>query len=178
MTYPFDLAIMTRSIMTVACECLESTTLGSPKDCYVSHGPPADLCCDYLAVWVETIRPSHGFGDAQYQTGGKFVDRCCSLGRVADIAIQWGRPCFPTLVDNARNPMPPAADISAASEALLEDARLLSCCLQAAQCEDALLGVESCLEVAWGDMLPHGPDGGCAGWTYHIAIELETCGCG
>lgn len=173
------LADVMQSIVDVACECLEtSSPLGRPGDCFISHNTPPDDCCDFLSVWVERIRPSEGFADGQYVTGGRLWARCGNLSSIADVNIRLVRPCFPVVIDDALNPFPPAIDIQAASEALAIDAWVLNCCIHTAISNGELLPddvVGSCLEVGIGDMVPHGPNGGCAGWTWDLSIELGDC---
>jgi hypothetical protein len=173
---PAHLNDMLQSILDVACNCLDDTPLGRPADCFISHGQPPDDCCDFLSVWAEYIRPIQGFENAQYVSGVKFTGRCCDIGAVMDIAIRLVRPCYPTLKDNATNPFPPPIEIQAAAENLLIDGWAMRCCVMRAYCEDSLFPDDTeCLEVAWGDMVPHGPRGGCAGWTWRITVELEQC---
>lgn len=171
-----NLADTLQSILTVACSCLEDTAYGLPKDCFISHGEPPDDCCDMLAIWVDRIRPSHGFGDGQYVTGGRLWDKCCDLSSVADVSLRLVRPCYPGLVDNAFNPFPEPTEIQAAAEALAIDIWVLECCLSQAHCDGVLLG-GNCLELGIGDAVPHGPKGGCAGWTWDLTVELAPC-CG
>jgi len=150
--------------------------LGQPADCFLSHCLPAFDCCDFLALWIERIRPSRGFQDAAYPTGGRLWDRCCNLGSVVDFGLTLVRPCYPTLVDDAFNPFPSASDQQAATELLMVDARILMCCLQQASCAgDLFPSNTNCLEIGWGDLTPECPDGGCAGWTWRFTVELEAC---
>lgn len=166
-----------QSILDTACSCMIDTTYGIPADCYISHGEPADDCCDFLAVWVERIRPSHGFSDGEYITGGKLWDKCCDMNSIADVSIRLVRPCFPGLVDNQSNPLPSAEEMQAAAAALLVDVWVLECCVAQANCHGTLLPPGLCLELGIGDATPHGPQGGCAGWTWDLAVELDVCRC-
>ena len=176
MNNPTHLLDVMTSFLTVACACLEDTPNGAPEECFISHGPPAFDCCNLLAVWVERIRPSHGFGEGQYQTGGKLWDRCCELNSVADIGIRLLRPCYPGLVDNPRNPFPGAEKIHGASSDLLIDIWVLECCLSQAACDGVLFPPgTNCLELGIGHASPVQPDGGCAGWTWELTVELDTC---
>lgn len=167
-----------QSILDVACNCLEDTPLGAPADCYISHNQPPDDCCDFLAIWLERIRPRIGFENAQYITGEKVWAKCGDIGGVADFSLRLMRPCFPTLKDNATNPFPSASEMQAAAENLLIDMQVLRCCISAAYCAGLLLPDTQdaeCLEIAIGDIIPAGPRGGCAGWTLPFAVELDSC---
>lgn len=174
MRYPDHLVTIMQSILDVACSCLIDTTYGQPEDCFISHDAPPDDCCDFLAVWTERLRPSHGFAEGQYVTGGKLWEKCCSMNAVADINLRIVRPCYPSLVDNPNNPFPPAAEIQAAAEALAVDIWVLQCCVEKAACDGLLLPPDTCLEIGIGDATPFAR-GGCAGWTWELAVELDTC---
>jgi hypothetical protein len=175
---PTQINDILQSFLDVACNCLEDSPLGVPADCYISHNEPPDDCCDFLAIWLERIRPRIGFENAAYITGEKVWAKCGDVGGVADIQIRLMRPCFPTLKDNATNPFPPAIEMQTAAENLLIDLQLLRCCIQEANCMGILFpttdGAE-CLELAIGDAVPEGPRGGCAGWSLSYGFELDSC---
>lgn len=176
---PLHLAQLMESILNTAYGCLAGTTNGLPKDYYISHGAPAVDCCDILVVYPEWVRPSVGFGDARYFTGSRIVDRCGNVGRVLDLVIELWRPCTPTLKDSANDPFPAATEMHDYNVKLLEDAWTLQCCVAAAHCAGTLVTDEDgqCLEVAWGDLQPLGPQGACSGWRWLITVELENCAC-
>lgn len=138
--------------------------------------------CDILVVYAEFIRPSIGMGfNAQYVTGGRVLNQCNDLGRVLDLVIELWRPCFPAVTDNAYNPFPAPEETDAAAKALLEDAWALQCALTGAACDGSIwpAGVaRGCLDMAWGDMAPLGPKGGCAGWRWLLTFELDMSTCG
>ena len=169
---------MMQSILDVACNCLADTPDGAPADCYISHNKPPDDCCDFLAIWLDRIRPRIGFDNAAYITGEKVWAKCNDVGGVADIGVRLMRPCFPTLKDNPTNPFPPAIEMQAAAENLLIDLQVLRCCIDSAHCQGLLFPTTEdaeCLEFAIGDVTPEGPRGGCAGWTLTYAFELDSC---
>jgi len=173
---PAHLNDMMQSMLDAACNCLADSPLGLPADCYISHGQPPDDCCDFLAIWLERIRPRIGFENAQYITGEKVWAKCGDVGGVADIEIRLMRPCFPTLKDNATNPFPPATEMQQAAEYLLIDLQILRCCIQEAHCMGVVFPDDTeCLELAIGDVTPEGPRGGCAGWTLTYGFEMESC---
>lgn len=161
-----------QNIIDIGCVCLEDTVLGVPADCYVSHCEPADDCCDFLAIWIENIYPTRQF-PAEYDGTTR---ACTEFSPAINVGLRLMRPCVPTVVDNADNPFPPAAELDASAKDLLVDARVLWCCLAQAQSDGSLWpeGYE-CLDVAWGVMDCTGPRGGCAGWTWRFAIETDQC---
>jgi len=176
------LAEISQSVLDVAYDGLASTSTGQPNEAYISHNAPAVDCCDILVVYAEFIRPSIGMGfNAQYVTGGRVLNQCNNLGRVLDLVIELWRPCFPTVVDNAYHPFPATEDTDAAARALLEDAWALQCSLIGAACDGSIWPdsvSRDCLDMAWGDMQPLGPQGGCAGWRWLLTFELDMSTCG
>lgn len=171
---PTEIALILSQIRDAMCLCLADPAviaaggLGRPKDCFISHGDPADDCCDFLAVWLRRIYPSRKFpemweGDA----------RCNDTGAVLEFGVRLMRDCFPTLVDNAFNPFPDGEDsIEPAAIELLIDAWVMECCLM-----DVGNTVGSpCRSFKMGELTPAGPRGGCAGWTLWGAIEIRCCG--
>jgi len=174
---PTDINDLMQAMLDVACNCLADTPSGIPADCFISHNiPPDDGCCDFLAVWLERIRPRIGFENAAYITGEKVWARCGDVGAVADINLRLMRPCFPTLHDDAWNHFPSAVEMQTAADNLLIDIQVLRCCILSAGCQGILFpSDDQCQELAIGDIVPEGPRGGCAGWTLHFALELDSC---
>lgn len=176
---PTDINDIMQAMLDVACNCLAETPLGLPANCYISHNEPPDDCCDFLAVWLERIRPRIGFENAAYTTGEKVWARCGDVGAVADINLTLMRPCFPTLKDNPFNPFPGAVEMQAAADNLLIDLQVLRCCIMSAACQRILFpSGDECQELGIGDITPEGPRGGCAGWTLRFALELDSCAYG
>jgi len=173
---PSDLNDMMQSMVDIGCLCLEDSPDGVPKYCFISHNEPPDDCCDFLAVWLERIRPRTGFENAAYTTGEKVWSRCGDVGAVMDVRLRLMRDCWPVVQDDALNPFPPVADMQAAADNLLIDLQLLRCCLSAAACNGVLYPENfECLEFGIGDAIPIGPRGGCAGWDLTYTFELEAC---
>jgi len=160
------------NILSIGCECLADTTLGAPQDCFVSHCAPADDCCDFFAVWLDQVYPTRTFPE----TYDGSTRECTEFLPAARIGMRVMRPCVPTVVDNATNPFPPAAELDTSAKDLLIDARVLWCCYVQAHANDLLFpeGFD-CLEVSWGIMEPECPRGGCAGWTWFLTLETDQC---
>jgi hypothetical protein len=165
---PDELALLLAQIRDGLCACLaDQATLGVPKDCFISHGEPADDCCDFLAVWVQRTYPTRRFPEPWEGT-----TRCEDVGIAIEFGVRLMRPCFPTLVDNAFNPFPDGEDsIEPAAIDLLIDAWVLECCLLDV---GAAIGFP-CREFKMGELIPEGPRGGCAGWTLSGTIETRCC---
>ena len=149
---------------------LEETPLGRPPTAKLYYGstpPPAD-CCDYLAVWLERLRPTKDF-PAEWQ--GEI--RCDEVFGMADIAIMLRRSCWPVVKNDARAPFPPSDETDEASANLMADATQLWCTLFSLA-RDGLL-TDGCGGVAVRRLEPLPPMGGCGGNVARITVELPSC---
>lgn len=175
---PAFIADVLQELIDVGCECLEATTLGRPADCFTSWCEPPDDCCDFLAAYPTLIQPTTGFTN-EVGEFDRITGRCGDISGRLEIRLKLMRPCWPTLVDNATAPFPPAADIQQASEELFVDMRVLWCCILSEYSAGnlwSLTGDEfGCLDVGWGPMIPKCPEGGCVGLYWDISLELPTC---
>jgi hypothetical protein len=128
--------------------------------------------CDFLTVWLVRQYPTQTF-PAWKDSASK---PCEPVRAAIEIEVRLVRPCYPVLQDNAQDPFPPPPLIDAAAKDLLIDARVLWCCLQRAFDEGEFYPPDmECLDVKWGEMMFHGPQGGCAGWKWRITLEGEPC---
>lgn len=166
---PEALSNLMNSILVMAEECLIDAGLEVPSQVFVSHGePPAD-CCDALSVWVRSLRP----GSSTFPIPQTTPARCGELSTIVDVSLRLDRPCFPTLKNSKVAPFPTADEMQTAADALLVDARVLWCCLQAAQEAHTLLP-EPFNDVVWGPMTPH-RSSDCAGWRWDFTVEGPGC---
>jgi hypothetical protein len=171
LAYPAYLNDVLQTVLDSVCDCLDNTTLGTPKDCFISHRQPPDDCCDFLAIWIDRLLPTFEFPDVSFR-----VERCGDVRRMADISLRLVRPCWPTLKDNANSPFPTPAEMQAAAESLLIDANVLWCCLS--DTFAAGLGCDNlngCLDAIIEELVMDDPRGGCAGMTMTFRLELEGC---
>lgn len=159
-------------IMEHVYACLDNTTLGQPKDKFLSFTRPPDDCCDYLAVWFEDLLPTVNF-PAVFDG----EDDCGVVQRMMEVKLKLVRPCWPILKDNANSPFPAPSEIAAAAENLTIDANVLWCCLS-----DGFNGSDVwpegdslCLGSKLQSLRPDKPRGGCAGMTATVWVELEGC---
>jgi len=168
-TYLNDLM---NNILAIACECMEETPRGTPKDCFVAHCEPADDCCDFLAVYLNRIRPVRNF-PVVYEGPAE----CNDIRGGAEITVKLVRDCYPVVKDDARNPFPPASAIDAASQDLLMDIWQLRCCLVQAHDKGLFFPDDpsGCNDVVWQFVECVPPRGGCAGWKFSFVVELDTC---
>lgn len=160
-------------ILDEVCDCLDNTSLGRPKDCFISHTSPPDDCCNFLAIWIERIEPTYSFPQVSDR-----VEKCGDVHRMAQVRLKLNRACWPVLKDNAAAPFPSAAEMQAAAEALLIDANVMWCCVEGTFTTGGL-GCErwDCLDFKMNDMLFDAPRGGCAGVSLSFLMELNGC-CG
>ena len=159
------------SILSVACQSLSSTPLGMPANCYVGHSRPADDCCDFLAVWIDGLRPT-----IQFPFEFSDYDRCEIVRMMMDVTITLRRPCWPVVVDSAFNPFPEASKIDAASTSLAIDAQALwSGVVQAYDAGALFYTPRPPNYIKWGSMSPMTNMGGCAGWQLKFTVDLDEC---
>lgn len=163
------------TVLEHACSCLEASTTGVPKYCFISHGEPPEDCCDFMAVWLDRIFPVLNFPIAEDVN----EHRCDLIRGAADINLQIRRPCWPGPENNAQAPFPAPAKMQAAAEDLLVDAKTLWCCITGGMQDavvEALPEFEG-LGVRWGTMKAHADKGICVGWDMDLWFELPQC-CG
>lgn len=170
-------------ILAVAEECLEGCDRPIPDDVFHHHGPrrPPGDCCSHLTVHVRQIRPTSDGEGGQTQFPGTFIgipNNCGQVQMAVDASLTLSRDCFPTLKDDKSDPFPTAAEMQAASDELAIDARVLWCCLLAAQAAGTLLPpgpqFADLVDVVWGTMSPF-RGGGCAGWEWEFTLNLPSC---
>lgn len=163
-------AMLTR-VLDVSLACLAGTPNGTPGDSGLYHTPPPADCCDGLYVWLERLYAAKSFPG---EWGGPI--NCGELVPVASVAIRLYRPCWPVLKDSAFAPFPPSSETDLAAANLQMDAIKLFCCLMGdlTGYNGAIFGGLP-LKSKMGAMDPVSPQGGCAGWTLHVDLELDPC---
>lgn len=167
---PDYLLDLTQAILNTACDCLIDTPLGPPKDCFISQDKPADNCCDYLSIWVQSIYATRNFPDSF-----EGAVRCQDFQNAVSFGMELLRDCYPTLVDNPQSPFPPRTADTAAASDLLRDGQVLWCCLTNALLDGSAMPPDFlCNNVALGSMKPK-RRGGCAGWILEFVVEIDAC---
>lgn len=162
---PGYLADTLQALVDHVCACLEEDTVdGAPEFCFVNYFRPPDDCCNFLAVWVDKLQNTTVFPTPN----DVLIDRC-DASRMATVRFKLVRPCWPIVQPPAT--FPPPAEMQAASEKLLVDAEVLTCCLQGLQNGD----VVGCGSFKFVDIIPDEPRGGCAGYTATVMVELDPC---
>ena len=168
---PDTFAQVAVNVLAVAEACLnDNDPAGAPENVYVSHCRPPDDCCDILSVWYEAFRPSRNFPDTSIEPM-----RCNNLTVAADLQLEVLRSCYPVVRDNAKSPFPPPAAIQAAADNLNITARVLWCCMLESYDLGLLTPDGSCVDIAFGQMTPICPRGGCAGWLWNITVAIGPC---
>jgi hypothetical protein len=153
-------------------DCLAAdSVLGAPEHKFLSFTRPPDDCCDYLAIWFESLQPTREF--PLVGVGDAAID--CTDSRLTTVSLKLVRPCWPVVKDNPKKPFPPPAEIQAAAENLTIDANVVWCCLATGLGSDALRADSLTLGFRMIELRPDDPRGGCAGFTVRFAIELDPC---
>lgn len=174
---PEDLTDILNRILAVAEVVIgNNEDLVVPEMVFHHHGPrrPPGDCCDYLAVFVRSIRPSLD-GEAPRFPASYIgpAKNCGDINMAVDASIAIVRNCFPTLKKDRNNPFPGEAEMQIASDMLGLYARTLWCGMIAAQQSGVLLDDDD-LELAWGAMTPF-RGGACAGWQWDFTLQLRPC---
>lgn len=159
------------SVLSVCCQSLKDTPMGMPTNCYVGHSRPADDCCDHLIVWVEQMRPT-----VQFPNEFAGPDQCHDVRAMMDVVVTLRRPCWPTIVDNARNPFPEPSAIDTAATSLLIDIQTMWAAAQQAYDAGSLWFTPHAPDyIKWGHIRPMQNEGGCAGWEMRFTLDLDAC---
>jgi hypothetical protein len=166
-TYLLDL---TEAMLARLCECLDGTPRGRPADCFISHDQPPHDCCDFLAIWVERVKPTLEFPSEFFGTW-----RCGDVRPMAEFRALLVRNCWPTVRNNPKSPFPPPEEMDAAASDLLIDGQVLWCCLSSAAADHSLLPPSmDCNEIRLTRMDPV-RQADCAGWSIRWVVELDAC---
>lgn len=152
--------------------CMSNTVDGPPASKFLSFNRPPDDCCDYLAIWLESIQATKEFPilDTSAAEG-------CGGGRMMTVAVKLVRSCWPVIQDNPRNPFPPGQVIQAAAEKLTVDANVVWCCLESglSSGEFWIDGNDGCKSFRMIELRVDPARGACAGFTVRFQMELEGC---
>lgn len=147
----------------------DTTGHDPPAHVFLSHGEPvADHCCDggQLTVHLETA------WDEIVRRGDTRQARCTIEPRATFVLTLYR--CYPGLT-KAGNP-PKAEALDGASENLLIDLWAIETEIFDRIAENTLFTGVSCAEITLGDITPIADEGGCAGWTIPVTVELNDRG--
>lgn len=172
MIAPEALNTIMAAVLERLCACLEAdSTNGKPEKCFIYHNRPPDDCGQYLAIWMVDAYAANA--DATVQAPSQ---RDCTASRGLRLKAKLVRNCWPTLKDNPSNPFPGVEAVQIASEALLIDANVMSCCI------DSLVGKMDEQAILLGitggrieSIMPDENRGGLAGWTMQFVLAIPGC---
>lgn len=164
---PETLYQIATSILKVASDALVANGVPLPSNRFVSWNAPAADCCDLLAVHFDRARPGRGNGSALAAT-------VCATALRADYVISIYE-CVP--VSNVGgNAFPPPADLDLSAQMLLRQSwtvyQSVTCASFTQDLQQYLTPPVPCQIVKMGDLVPHGPQGGCANATIDLTLEL------
>jgi len=169
---PAELNEALQLLLDDVCAGLVCTVYGPVDTCFISHTTPPDDCCDFVAVWLDSIYPTTMFPNIDESTS----ERCGETSRMMRVNIRLRRACYPVVRDNATAPFPPPAEMQAAAEGLLIDANVTWCRVSSGIASGLYVPEGSgCLDFKMVSLGMDRPRGGCAGFTMTILMELEPC---
>lgn len=156
-------------LLNVCEQALALLPAGTPERAYVAHGLPAidceQLCVSSYVIAQMDTAPRQLPGDAMFKPKYGSVN-------VPVFVISIVR-CYPVVtLDQRQEPIfPSVAELTAASQLLYADAWQLWNAVQTAKREGAFDGL--CSELRMDPVNPIQPNGGFAGWTLPVEIELD-----
>lgn len=164
--YPVDtLYNVARSILLAGVEVLEVNGVQVPTHRFVAWNAPAhDPCCDHLVAHVDVNKPSRGNSDRTPSAPTAFG--------VNVVLTLIG--CVPVM-DQTGNNVPTDTDLDLSAQLLLRQGFTLHQGLLCAYHSGELLTLPPdvpCQIVKMGDLVPHGPQGGCGSFTITFTVEL------
>lgn len=164
----YDLA---KELLDFCVVALDELPAGAPARRYVAVGLPA-LDCEQLTVHAFQV----GEADtAPRETTMDLLRRGHPYARLnlAFLVITIARECYPgPTAMNMQVPEPPTVvDLVAASETIYADGWQLWNAVPTALRDGALFS--ACRFVGWQPMQPLGPEGGMAGWTMPIQVQID-----
>lgn len=162
---PTDLFDLEQELLDACVESLDTIPLfapglgGAPERSYVSPGLPAFDCCDQLTVHTPSIVDSP-FSPGSFTGTSARAATVITVTLVATITR-----CIPS------QPEPPVADFLAPSEQTSADGwALRNHLLNMIRAGDLFT---ICSEVFWDGLRFVNPQGGCAGWTLNLRVQLD-----
>jgi len=184
MAEPATLAELAAELLAVSAQCLEDHTPSGAPDCtFIGHGSGAVPYRDeYLSVQVDPMVPTTVFPNPLTTPS----IACQEIGWAVTFTVRIHRCPYPHLTGEGGQPnLPTPAELTAASEGLLYDARALQCCLpdawrngdlwQNPLIPTAPVGYDvASLPVLWGAMTAF-REGNKAGWDWPITAGVDPC---
>jgi hypothetical protein len=162
----FDLA---DTMLSVCVDALALLPAGAPERAYVGHGLPA-IDCEQLVVSTYQL-PLADTSPRSLPLDRMFKEKYGSLN-LPMLVVSIAR-CYPCItLDKRQEPIfPSVAELTAASELVYADGWQLWNGIKTAKRLGAFGGL--CRELAMDPMLPLQPQGGFAGWTIPVEIQLD-----
>lgn len=164
---PLDLYNAANELLAAAAAALATTSSGAPKSQYVSAGPPVYDCCDLLTVHVAESNPL-----PMREAGNQQLPQMRPAVPMVGMVITALR-CYPVVTGGIEVGVPNAADLDAASRTIYSDGWLLINYLRTLGRTDRLFAGRPCRALEITSMRPTPTQGGCAGWTLTVIVEID-----
>jgi hypothetical protein len=132
---------------------------GAPERSYVSPGLPAFDCCDQLTVHTPAILDSPFSPDSATGRSAR------SASVITVSLVVTATRCVPG------EPEPAVVDLLAPTQQISADGWALRNHLLNMIRSDELFSI--CSEVFWDGLRYVNPQGGCAGWTVNLRVQLD-----
>jgi hypothetical protein len=164
-TGPEDLYALEQELLDAAVESLDTIPTfapglgGSPERSYISPGLPAFDCCDQLTVHSASILDSPFSPDSATGRSARSAS-VITIGLVVTITR-----CVPG------QPEPPVSDFLEPTQQVEADGWALRNHLRGMIQSGELFSI--CDEVFWDGLRKVNPQGGCAGWTLNLRVQLD-----
>lgn len=165
-----DLYGLAKELLDFCVVALDELPAGAPERAYVAFGLPA-FDCEQLTVHAFQV------GEADTvprETTMDLMRRGHPYPRIdlAYLVITIARDCYPGPTAGTATIEPPeVADLVAASEKIYADGWQLWNAVPAGLRDGGLY--EACKLVGWQPMQPVGPEGGFAGWTMPVLVQID-----
>jgi hypothetical protein len=124
-------------------------------------------CCDLVAVNVQGVTEYE-----QGRPGSPQMPQVDCAVPLVTFVLTFGR-CYPIVGGGVQITLPTAAEMTAAASGLDEDVWTVWNYLKSQARSSSLFAARPCRSVKVGPATPVVPNGGCAGWTIAVAVELD-----
>lgn len=162
----YDLAA---ELLTQTQAALATTPAGSPSRAYVSIGDPPFDCCDQLTVQTAVDQADAGVSNKLD------VQRRLQYGSVNLVALKVTIiRCHPVAsAQQDQVAFPSVSVLTTVAQSSYQDAWVTWNYLQKKHRDNALFAGFPCRPVSISALTPITPEGGCAGWTLQVLVELD-----
>lgn len=163
----FDLYDAAAELLDASAAALATTPGGAPGSRYVSMGPPVYDCCDLLTVHAAETTPV-----VMAESGSQAMPQLRPAVPMVGLVVTALR-CYPIIEGGVSIGVPNAATLGAVSRDLYGDGWTLLFYLRGLARSNRLFADRPCRAVAIGPLAPTPTQGGCAGWTVTVVVQVD-----